>query len=817
MRNIRYAVRRLLRSPGFSLIAITTLGLGVGATAAIFALLDAVVLRPLPYPDADRLVWIDSRIPGFDPDAAWGVSQAGYFHFRNNNRTFDEIGATAGAFGETRFNLASDGGAERVDAAMVTSSVLDVLRARPAVGRLIEADDDAPGATPVAVLGHEFWMRQFGGDRSVVGTNIRLDSQPYEIVGVLEPGIRPPERAADVWLPLQLDASRRPVNDHGLQAVGRLRDGASVADAQRDLARLTGQFSQLFPGAYDESFMREFGFETRVQALRAQVIGDIDRTLWILLAAVGLVLLIAFANVANLFLVRIEAGRREVAIRSALGAERRHILLQYVADGLVIGAAAGGVGLLFAASLTRMVVALAPEGIPRLDEVGVGASTLGFTAAVALTSGLLLGLLPLLRSLIDFGLLREGGRGLTASVRQNLLRGAMVVGQVALAMVLLVAAGLMLRSFQQLRNVEPGLEPANVLTAEVSLPWAGYQSYEEVARFYKEVIGRVEALPGVASAGATQALPLTPGAAGCASLFVEDRPLQPDEQPPCLGTAAVAPGFFQTLGISIRGSAPGWSEIENAAAGVVVTEALAERFWPGEDPIGKGIRPNGQAPPYYRVVGVTSELRGEGLDQPPWEAVFFPTVPVEGAPMWSPPRSMKLVVKTRTDRPLELTGAIRRVVSEIDPAVPLGNVRTMEQVVAQSVSRAAFTMFLLGIAGAMALLLSAVGIYGVISYIVSQRTAEIGIRMALGAQMRQAAGMVVRQSVLLAGIGLVVGVVAAVLVSGVLQSMLFEISPTDPVTLVGAALVLMAVALLAAAIPARRAARVDPMVALRAE
>ena len=340
LHNLRYAVRKLLRSPGFALIAIGTLGLGIGATAAIFALLDAVVLRPLPYPEPDRLVWIDSRLPGFDADAAWGLSEAGYFHFRNNNRTFEEIGAFAGAFGETKLNLASDGDAERVDGAIVTASLLDVLRARPAVGRLIEAGDDAPGATPIAVLGHDFWMRQFGGDRGVVGTNIRLDSQPFEVVGVLAPGVQLPQDNADVWLPLQLDPSNQPVNSHQYSAVARLRDGASVEDAQRDLARLTAEFPELFPGAYDETFMREYGFNTRVQPLREHVIGDIDRTLWILLAAVGLVLLIAFANVANLFLVRVEGRRREVAIRSALGAERGHIIAQYLAEGLVI--AAGG-------------------------------------------------------------------------------------------------------------------------------------------------------------------------------------------------------------------------------------------------------------------------------------------------------------------------------------------------------------------------------------------------------------------------------------------------------------------------------------------
>jgi predicted permease len=586
--NLRYALRSLRRTPGFTAIAVLVLGLGIGATTAIFSLLDSVVLRPLSFPDAERLVWIESPVPGVGPDAVWGLSPAGYFHLREENRTLDELGVYVGAFGATQSTVTGTGEPRRVDGAVVSAGIFDVLRARPALGRLLGPDDDRPGAPAVVVLGHGFWEREFGGDPGVIGSVIQINEMPREIVGVLAPGIELPDRPADIWTAHQLDPAARPVNTHYLGAVGRLKAGVTAAEAERDLVRLTNQFTELFPTAYDDGFMRESGFTTRVTPLRDHVIGNIARVLWILLGAVGLVLLIACANVANLFVVRAEARRRELAVRSALGAARIQLAGHYLTEGVLLALVAGVLGLIFAEAGIRLLLALSPAGIPRLEEVGLGGVAIGFTAAVSLGAGIVFGLFPVLHSRIDLAALRDGSRNVSLSPGQNRVRAGLVMGQVALAVVLLAAAGLMLRSFQELRRVEPGFEAEGVLTLEVAIPAARYQSYESVNRFYHTLIERVEALPGVRSAGAAQVLPLKV-MGFCSIVFVEDKPLAPGEQPPCVGTHQATPGYFEALGIPITGRAPDWLDMERAAGDVVVTKSLADRLWPGEVPIGKGI------------------------------------------------------------------------------------------------------------------------------------------------------------------------------------------------------------------------------------
>lgn len=815
--NLQYAVRSLRRSPGFTVIAVLVLALGIGATTAIFALLDSVALRPLTFPEAERLVWINSPVPGVGPDAVWGLSPAGYFHLRNENRTLDALGVYAGAFGATQFNITGTGEPRRVAGAVVSASLFDVLRARPVLGRLIGPDDDRPGAPSVAVLGHGFWQREFGGDPGVIGSIIQINEMGTEIVGVLSPGIELPDRRADLWVPLQLDPAARPVNTHYLAAAGRLKPGVSAGEAQRDLARLTSQFPELFPTAYYDGFMRETGFNTAVTPLRDHVIGNMARVLWVLLGAVGLVLLIACANVANLFLVRAEARRRELAVRSALGARRGQLAGHYLAEGLLLSLTAGVLGLIFADAGVRLLLALAPVGIvPRLEEVGLGGASFGFAAAVSLIAGIVFGLFPVLRARIDLAALRDGSRSVSLSPRQHRVRAGLVMGQVALAVVLLAAAGLMLRSFQQLRRVEPGFDAEGVLTLEVAISPARYQSYESVNRFYHTLLARIEALPGVRSAGGAQVLPLR-SMGFCSIIFVEDMPLSPGEEPPCVGTHQATPGYFEALGIPVTGRAPDWLDMERAAGDVVVTRTLAARLWPGEDPIGKGIKGNSSEPPFYRVVAVTGDLRGDGLDRAPNEAVFFPMLPLAGASLWSPPRFMHLVVKTQSAQPTELTSAIRRALDEIDPAVPIGAVQTMDEVVARSMMRTTFAMLLLGIAAGIALLLGAVGLYGVIAYVVGRREQEIGVRVALGAGGAQVARLVVGQSLRLALAGVGAGLVVALAVTHVLRTLLFEVSPMDPVTLGAVALILIGVALVASWVPARRAARIDPMVALRAE
>ncbi|MCE9669927.1 ABC transporter permease [Myxococcus stipitatus] len=814
LRETRQALRSLGRSPSFTVMAVLTLALGLGATTALFSVVDAVVLRPLPYPEPERLVWLDSPVPGLAPDAQWDLSEAGFFHFSREARGLASLGALDTATG----SLAAEDGALRVDVATVSAGLMDVLRARPALGRVITPDVDAPGAPPVVVLGHDFWVRQYGADPRVLGTTVRLDDVPTEVIGVMAPGFQLPDDTVDLWTPLRLDPSRPAENSHWVRAVGRLRDGVSLAQAQAELTTLTTRLPEVFPGAYRESFMRETRFTTRLTPLARHVVGDADRTLWILLGSVGLVLLIACANVANLFMVRADARGRELAVRSALGAGRWDLAWHALTESLMVCAVAGALGLLLAHGALRLLVTLEPSELPRLREVGLGWHGVAFAGGLTVLAGLVFGLFPQTRGAKVLARLRESGRGLTSSRRRNLVRGGMVVGQVGLAVVLLSAAGLMLRSYWTLSHVESGLDVGNTLTFDIMLPRTRYTNYDEVNRFHRELLARLEALPGVSSASLSTHLPLG-RFGGCAAIFAEGMSVEADKQP-CVTSPSVAPGYFKALGIPLlQGRELTWDDLEQKADGVVVTKALAERLWPGQDALGKGIRGNGKLPPYYRVVGVTGELRAHGLDQPPSEAVFFPLAPAEGRPLWGPRRSPSVVVRTRTSRPESLTPEVRRILKELDATVPLAHARTMERVVSRSpsVARASFTLFLLGLAGGMALLLSAVGLYGVIAFIVGQRRGEMGIRLALGARASQVTGMVVLQSLRVTGLGILCGLLGALAMGDVLGALLFEVRATDPFVLAGVCGLLVTLAVLASYGPARRASRVDPAEVLRSE
>lgn len=814
-RETRQALRSLARSPAFAVMAVLTLALGIGATTALYSVVDAVVLRPLPYEAPEALVWVDSPVPGVTPEARWGMSEAGYFHVNWEARSFTALGA----FFLESGSLATDEGAVRVDAAYASASLMDVLHARPALGRLITRDGDVPGAPRIAVLGYDFWVRRYGADPGVLGRTLRLDDQPTEVVGVMAPGLHLPDDTVDLWVPLRLDPAKPPENSHWLSVIARLRDGVTPVQAQAELSGLTARFPELFPRAYSEDFMRHTGFTTQVTPLARHVVGEVDRVLWILLGSVGLVLLIACANVANLFLVRSEARRRELAVRSALGAGRGDLAWHALTESLLLCVLAGGLGLFLAYGALRLLLMLEPSGLPRLQEVGLGWHGVAFAAALSVMAGLVFGLFPLARGGKDLAALRASGRGLTSSRRRNLVRGGMVVGQVGLAVVLLAAAGLMLRSYWTLHRVDPGFAPGNALTFDLVLPGTRYRDYEEANRFHRELLSRLEALPGVTSVGASTQLPLR-NFDWCAAIFAEGTGARSGDAVPCLPAARTSPGYFQALGIPLlRGRELTWSDLEGKADGVVVTKALADRLWPGEDALGKGIRGHGHGPPYYRVIGVTGELRGHGLDKPPSEAVFFPLAPAEGLRLWGPVRDVTVVVRTATTHPEALSPEVRRIVAELDASVSLANVESLERVVAKSpsVARASFTLFLLGIAGGMALLLSAVGLYGVIAFIVGQRRGEMGIRLALGARAAQVAGLVVFQSLRFTALGIVLGLFGALAMGQVLAALLFEVSATDPVVLTAVCALLVTLSVLASYGPARRAARVDPAEVLRSE
>ncbi len=826
-RETRHAARTLRRAPAFSLVALVTLALGIGATTAIYSVLEAVVLRPLPYAAPERLVAVlhPTTVPGTGP-STWGLSSAGYFHFKGENRTLD---ALAAYFADHTAIVADGEEAERVRTAGVTHDLFDVLGGRAAVGRVFTAGEDVPNGPAVAMLGYDFWQRRYGGDPDVVGRTIETSGGPVEVVGVTARGFNLPKPGpfesgaelagarVDLWVPLQLDPAATPQNSHAYFGVGRLRPGVTAEAAQRDLQALAEQFTELFPTAYSQDFVNEYDFRTGVQPLRDAVLGErTGRTLWVLFGAVGLVLLIACANVANLFLVRTEARRRETTLRHALGAGWRHLAVHHVAESLLLTLLAGALGLLLAVALVQVMLAVAPGDLPRLEEVGLRWTTVAFAAALSVLTGVVFGLFPLLRRrAVDTAVLREGARGLTPSPGQQVVRSGLVIAQVALALVLLASAGLMIRSAAHLRDVDPGLDAAGVLAFSVALPGA-YGTPEQAAAFHRDLQQRLRGVPGVTHVGATTALPLR-DYAGCSVVYREGRPFAPGQEPPCVATPAVTPGFFEALAITVEGRVPDWRDVDANTGAVVVTRALADRLWPGESAIGRGINRNGgDRSGYYRIVGVVPEVRLAGLDAPPTEAVFFPSVPVPRSWIGGPLRGATYVVRTSLADPTATITAVRQAVADLDARVPVANVTTMEQVVERSMARVSFIMLLLGVAATVALVLSAVGIYGVISYVVAQRRGEIGVRIALGAHASQVAGRIVRQSVTLALVGVAIGLAAAVATTRVLGALLYDVSPTDPRTLAGVALLLVLLAALAAWVPARRAARVDPTEALRA-
>jgi putative ABC transport system permease protein len=823
------SLRVLFKTPAFSLMALLTLALGIGATTSIFTVLDAVVLRPLPYRNSGELVSIlhPATVPG-SGERRWGLSTGGYVHFRNNNRTLSDMGMyrTNGiaVFGHS----GTEAHAEIVRVATVTASMFDVLQARASRGRLIEPDDDVPDGPRRVVLGYEFWRRRFGSDANIVGKLLKTAGGEYEIIGVTEPGLSLPMPgpfagsaaiagvAMDIWLPMQVNPAGPHHNTHPYVGIGRLKPGSTADDAQRDIAAMTRQLAEVVPNAYSERFLQQFNFRGEAAPLKDSVLGpSLPRTMWMLFAAVLLVLLIAAANVGGLFVVRLEARRREAAIRAALGADRRHMAVHYFSESLILSLAAAVLATCLSFAGLRALLAIAPADIPRLANATLGMSSIIFAVVAALTAGVVFGVVPLLRD-ARFGALREDGRGLTPSRSRRSARDALVVGQMAMALVLLASAGLMIRSFMQLRDVSPGFDHRQVLTFDVDLPFPEYDTREKAIEFHRAMLQQLAAVPGVVSVGSTTTVPLEGFGTGCSVVWRTGNPYPPGQSAPCVSTPIASPGFFETLRIAVRGRTPAWADIDRRSQAVVVTQALADRLWPGEDPFGKGLNSNGsRSTNAYVVVGVIPELRGEALDRPPSEAVFYPATSFTPGAVSGAVNSMAYLIRTDGIDPRSLIPVARRLVAEANPRVPLVEPRTMEEVFQRSMSRTSFVMILLGVAAAAALALSAVGTYGVISYLVTQRRPEIGVRIALGASVGGVSRLVLFQSLRLAMIGVLIGLAGAWAATRLLSRLLFQVSPTDPIVLGSVAAMLVAIAALAAFAPARRAARIDPVEVLR--
>lgn len=815
LNDLKVCARGLVRTPAFTFAAFATLVLGLGAFSAMASVLHSVVLKNLPYPAADRLVDISSSVPGLGFDR-WEVTEAGYLHFHDHSRTLEAVGA----YRVGSATLEREAGAERIQAAQVTPSLFAVLGARPRLGRLFGEQDVVAEARRTALLGHNYWAAQYGADPGVVGTMVRVLDLDWQIVGILPAGFDLPEEHTDIWLPMRIDPANPDADSHSLHVIARRAKAASLGAVQADLTRLTAQLPERFP-TYTRAWMQSAGFRTTVQKLDAKVVGaDVRRALWILFAGTGLVLLIAGANVVNLFLVRNLDRRHELAMRHALGARRASLYRHFVIEAFLVAVPAATVALLLAHLGLLLLRGVNPGALPRLETVGVDTPVVASIAVLAVLTGLALGALPLLslRGLGPSEVVASGGARTTEARSHRLLRRALVAGQLALALVLLNGSGLLLRSFHRLLQVDPGFHPANVLAVDLALSGSRYRDQQSVDGFYRDMLERVRALPGVVQAGAVTSLPLETGL-GCYALSVEAAPPAEGKSPPCVDVLLATPGYFETMGIRLL-DGRWFSEDDNRARSgpLVVTKTLAEQLWPDRPPLGQGAGIHGYHEPWFRVVGVTGTLLADRLDAPPTAAVFFPMVWPEGTRNFLAHRGgMTLVARSALDNPMQHLAGIRRAVAAVDPGIAVAKPRLVRDVVSAARADTTLATVLLALGSLVALILGTVGLYGVMAYSVSRRTREIGVRMALGADRRRVRRLVLNTSLRLIAIGLAAGMLGAWATSGLLRTMLFGVQPADPATLLSVSLLLALVSTLAALQPVRRAASVDPAVALRAE
>jgi predicted permease len=767
---------------------------------AIFTVVNAVLLRPLPYPEPDRIVVVNHHAPALNlPDLS---SSPGLIaRYRETARSLTRMAA----YQRRTRNLTGSGSPERVSAIVATPELFDVLAVSPAIGRRFHQSDAEQHAAPVAILTHALWQSRFGSDPGVLGRLVRLDGQEVEIVGVMPPRFVFPDPETKLLIPLWLDPHAK-FGEFGMNSLARLAPGVTLDAARREIGRLQRRITEWFPDVTPDTIAK-FGWSVTVQPLRDTVVKDISRTLWILLGSVALVLLIAGANVANLFLVRAESRQREVAVRSALGATRARVAATFLAESLVLALSGGVAGSLIAAAGIRILVANGPADLPRLHEVSFDGTVAAFAVALSLLAALVVGCLPVLRlGHQPFStLLRDAGRGITPGGRHR-VRQLLIAGQVAIALVLLVASGLVLKSAARLHAVDPGFTVEGVLTAGVSL--GAQPDRQRAVNFYHRVLDQLLALPGVTAAGAGGNVPVSPSSMQGSSVGIESRPRPDNALPPVAMYFAVTAGYFDALGIPVLdGRAPARTDAEQRRPVVWVNRTFARQLLDGRA-IGERIR-FGDDESWLEIAGVVGDVRTFGLQEDIRPMAYLPlSHPTVSADL------LQVVLRTPGD-PSSLASSLRAAVDRVDPAVPLTTVQTMEEVVRASLAQMAFTMTLLTIAAGVALVLGIVGLYGVISYIVTQRTSEIGVRLAVGAQPADVRAMVLRQGLSVTLLGVVVGLAAAAGVTHVLGSLLFEVSARDPATFAAVALVLTGVSAVASYVPARRAAGIDPLVALR--
>ncbi|HWO02379.1 MAG TPA: ABC transporter permease [Blastocatellia bacterium] len=814
LQDLRYGSRMLLKRPGFTAVAVLALALGIGANSAIFSVVNGVVLRALPYRDPDRLMMVWSVWPLLQAQAGtreFPVSAADFTDWRDQNQVFEQIAA----FNSQPFNLTGTGDPEFVGGVSSSASLFRLLGVEARLGRTFLSEEDQPGAGHVVVISHGLWQRRFGSDPQILGQKLTLNDEPYTVVGVMPPGFQFPRkgempagyqfpRQADLYTPLTWTPNQISNRDRNfLAVVARLKPGVAVAQAQSDMDSIAERGKQEYPQYNAHK-------EISIVPLHQQVIGKVRTALLVLLGAVGFVLLIACANVANLLLARAASRQKEIAIRTALGASRPRVIRQLLTESVLLSLIGGTLGLLLAVWGIDLLLAISPSNLPRVDAVSVDGRVFGFTLAISLLTGILFGLVPAIQASKPDAAeaLKEGGRA--SSIGHNRFRGALVVSEVALSLVLLIGAGLMIRSFVQLLHSSPGLNPDNVLTLDVGLPRTKYTGPQQAA-FFQQVIERMKTLPGVQSAGAIYPLPMS-GAEEGTGFIIEGKPDRELGDRRIAGPRWVSPDYFNTMGIALlRGRELSERDGADSPQVVIINEAMAASYFPDEEPLGNRVAFDlkDNQPNWREIVGVVRDVKHSAIDTEPKPEMYFPFTQV-------PTFFMTLVLRT-TGSPLNLVAAARSEVLAVEKTQPISNVHTMEELLSNSVAQRRFNMLLLSIFAGVALLLAAVGIYGVMSYSVAQRTHELGVRMALGARTSDVLGLIVKQGMTLALIGVGIGLAAAFALTRIMASLLYGVSATDPMTFSVIALLLASIAFVACYLPARRATRVDPMVALRYE
>ena len=804
LHDVRYALRMLLKRPAFTVTVVLTLALGIGANTTIFSAIDAVLLNPLPYKDPDRLmvVWETNKQLGAE---LWDRNEAtigNFLDWRSRNHVFEQMGSLF----YTDMNLSGSGEPQRIKSCVVTTNFFQVLGVQPMLGRSFLPEEETPGVPHSVIISHDLWQRLFNSDPNL--RSLTLNGRPVAVSGVMPPGFElqfPTSVRVDMWVPMTIDSGEPDRSTNFLYTLGRLKQGVSREQAQTEMNLIAGQLQQQYPETNAERGVR-------VVPLHKQVVGNIESYLYMLFAAVGFVLLIAGANVAGLLLARVTARDKEVAIRMALGASRWRLMRQLLTESVILSTLSGLLGLLLAYGGVKLLVALTPPEVPRLREIGLHVPVFLWTLAISIATGLVFGLAPALQaSKPDLNkALKENSGQNTGSFRRSRLRSVLVVSEVAVALLLLVGAGLMTRSFIRLQQVDPGFEAKNVLSMYIALPTQKYRR-TQTNIFYDQLIERVKNLPGVTSVAGIDPLPLSNHNV-TTSFLVEGAPVVSLADRPDAGQRVVTPGYFQTMGIPIlKGRSFTEQDRANTSSVIIVNEALAHRYWPNQDAIGKrlGFEDDVSKQVWREIVGVVGNVRHKALETEATPEVYLPYQQRPGS-------FMNLVVRTTSD-PTSMIPAIRSQVFSLDKDQPVADIMTMQQRLDRSVASRRFVMVLLAGFSVLALMLAAVGIYGVMAYLIIQRTQEIGIRMALGAQKHDVLKLVVGKGMALAIVGTAIGLVASIGLTRLMRSLLFEVTPTDWLTFVIVSMILLVVALLACYIPARRATKVDPLIALRYE